>query len=98
MNVDRPYLDEIERGRFIALLRNLENPMILKIVPVPGGQSLEFDEGSATRRWLDSDLGSEWHLVSFHEIGFYTEDQDLVEFMQNEINWLSDRLTKATRT
>jgi hypothetical protein len=36
-----------------------------KLVRVPPGQSLEMDEGSATRRWLHGDLGSKFHLVEF---------------------------------
>lgn len=36
-----------------------------KAVPVPCGQSLDFDADDATRRWLWPVLGSEWHLVEF---------------------------------
>jgi hypothetical protein len=36
-----------------------------KWVVVPEGQSLDFDEGTATRRWLHPHLGSEWHLFDF---------------------------------
>lgn len=91
-NDARPYLAEITRGRFVALLRNLDDPMVQKIVPVPEGQSLEFDEGSATRQWLLPHLGREWHLLSFHEIGFYSEDCNLVAELQFEIAWLSRKV------
>lgn len=39
-----------------------------KEVPVPDGQSLDFDEGTATRRWLWPHLGAEWHLVEFRPV------------------------------
>lgn len=34
-------------------------------VVVPEGQSLDFDEGKATRAWLHPHLGREWHLFGF---------------------------------
>ena len=38
-------------------------------VPVPLGQSLDFDEGPvATRRWLHPYLGTQFHLVEFVEV------------------------------
>lgn len=38
-------------------------------VPVPFGQSLDFDEGpGATRRWLHPYLGTQFHLVEFVEV------------------------------
>ncbi len=38
-------------------------------VPVPAGQSLDFDPGpGATRRWLNPYLGTEFHLVDFVEV------------------------------
>ena len=38
-------------------------------VPVPPGQTLDFDDGpGATRRWLDPYLGEDFHLVEFVEL------------------------------
>ncbi len=38
-------------------------------VPVPDGQSLDFDPGlGASRRWLRQYLGAEYHLVDFVEV------------------------------
>lgn len=39
-----------------------------KEIPVPPGQSLGFDEDSATRRWLWPELDTEWHLVEFRPV------------------------------
>lgn len=39
-----------------------------KAVIVPTDQSLDFDEGDATRRWLWPYLGTDHHLVEFVEI------------------------------
>lgn len=40
-----------------------------RAVPVPDGQSLDFDPGpGATRRWLMPYLGDEFHLVEFVEL------------------------------
>lgn len=36
-----------------------------RLIPVPPGQSLGFDENGATRRWLAPYLGTEWHLIGF---------------------------------
>lgn len=36
-----------------------------KEIPVPEGQSLDFDEGTIYRCWLWPHLGDEWHLVEF---------------------------------
>jgi len=51
-------------AEFIAVLERHDHSE-RKEVPVPAGQSLDFDEGAATRRWLWPHLGNEWHLVEF---------------------------------
>lgn len=53
-----------EDFEYVALLRSHDYKRT-KWVVVPEGQSLEFDEGSATRRWLHPHLGTEWHLFGF---------------------------------
>lgn len=53
-----------EDFEFAALLRHHDMKQSKWIV-VPEGQSLDFDEGSATRRWLAPHLGSDWHLFGF---------------------------------
>lgn len=53
--------------RYVAILE-MHDETKRKAVLVPLGQSLEFDEGSATRRWLHPHLGTDWHLVEFIEI------------------------------
>ena len=51
--------------RYVAILGSLKESGILKLVMVPEGQSLDFDEGAATRRWLHPHLDRAWHLVAF---------------------------------
>ena len=50
---------------YVALLRHNDDPNNLKAVLVPTGQTLDFDEDAATRRWLWPHLGYEFHLVAF---------------------------------
>lgn len=52
----------------VAIIARLNNPSIQRAVLVPPGQSIDFDEGSATRRWLHPYLAYEWHLVRFIEV------------------------------
>jgi hypothetical protein len=54
-------------ARYIAILQRHDSDE-RKEVPVPVGQSLDFDEGSATRRWLCPHLENEWHLVEFRAV------------------------------
>ena len=53
--------------RYVALLKSHDGEE-LKTFRVPKGQSLEFDEGSADRKWLRPALGTRFHLLSFYEI------------------------------
>jgi len=53
-----------EDFRYAALLRHHDYKRSRWIV-VPEGQSLDFDEGRATREWLRPHLGTEWHLFGF---------------------------------
>jgi hypothetical protein len=53
-----------EDFQFAALLIHHDHKQT-KWVVVPEGQSLEFDEGAATRKWLRPALGSEWSLFMF---------------------------------
>jgi hypothetical protein len=46
----------------VAILKHHEWPD-WRAIELPPGQSVEFDEGSATRRWLHPALGTEWHLL-----------------------------------
>ena len=48
----------------VAILREFKSSKE-KAVIVPPGQSLDFDEDSATRKWLWPYLGKEWHLIKF---------------------------------
>ena len=57
--------------RFVAILETHVGvrPHKKIAVPVPIGQSLDFDEGpGANRRWLHPHLGSNFHLVEFIEL------------------------------
>lgn len=50
----------------ICVLGSLKEPGVFKMFRVPVGQSLEFDEDDATRKWLWPHLGAgEWHLIAF---------------------------------
>lgn len=66
--------------RYVAILGSLKERGILKLVMVPEGQSLGFDEGSATRLWLHPHLARAWHLVAFvpfhklEALDFYVAD------------------------
>lgn len=62
----KPLVHQLADGdvSYIALLESHDYKQ-LKWVPVPAGQSLDFDDGTATRRWLYPHLGSEWHLLRF---------------------------------
>ena len=55
--------------KHIAILQKHNDRNIFKLVPVPEGQSLEFDKEGATRRWLWPHIGNEWHLAEFVELG-----------------------------
>lgn len=39
-----------------------------RAIELPTGQSAEFDEGSATRRWLYPYLGTDWHLLDIVDV------------------------------
>jgi hypothetical protein len=41
---------------------------MLRAIIVPPGQSLDMDEGKASRKWLWPYLNSNWHLKEFVEI------------------------------
>jgi hypothetical protein len=49
----------------VAILRRHDAVGDYKLIPVPAGQSEDFDEDSATRRWLWPYLGYEYHLKAF---------------------------------
>jgi hypothetical protein len=49
----------------LAILGNLNAVHCFKIIQVPKDQSLEFDEGTATRRWLHPHLEGGYHLIEF---------------------------------
>jgi hypothetical protein len=51
----------------IAIIENHDRTTKRAIL-VPKGQSLDFDEGKITRKWLWPYLGSDWHLVEFLEV------------------------------
>ena len=57
------YTEVAVKGYVAVIERNDHSER--KEIPVPEGQSLDFDEGTASRRWLHPHLGSEWHLVEF---------------------------------
>lgn len=54
-------------GRYVALLERHDRTA-KKVVLVPGGQSLDFDKGTATRAWLHPHLGADWHLNEFYPL------------------------------
>ena len=58
----------MDETRFVAILQRHDSSKETKNVPVPDGQSLDFDEGAATRRWLWPHLGTEWHLMEFRPV------------------------------
>lgn len=57
--------------QYVAILRQHDRTE-KKAILVPAGQTLEFDEGDATRRWLWPYLGEEWHLAEFIPINMGT--------------------------
>jgi hypothetical protein len=52
----------------VAILRAHGYPDVVRAIAVPPGQSLDFDEGTASRRWLWDALGADWHLVGFCDL------------------------------
>ncbi len=68
----------MRRPRYIALLES-NNYLNWKAVPVPEGQSLNFDKGTITRVWLHHHIEGGWHLVGFFDVeaAGYNEIQPL---------------------
>lgn len=56
--------ESLSEARHFAILRNFADGTVLKLLPVPVGQSLEMDD-NGTRPWLWPLIGTEWHLVEF---------------------------------
>lgn len=56
----------------VAVLQHHDDYATFKVVRLAAGQSEDFDEGSATRRWLRPHLGDDYHLMAFVDL----EDQE----------------------
>jgi hypothetical protein len=67
-----------------------------KLVRVPVGQSLDFDKDGATRRWLHSDLGTEFHLAGFISTPAKPAQQ-APSGQQAELKALREALTRLER-
>ena len=94
MEAHRHDLDGVERGKFVVVLRNHDRRHF-KIFELPEGQTTEFDDNHAERKWLHPELGLDHHLVGFFEIGQYESGDDLISIQQNSIEYLNREVTEA---
>ena len=58
----------------VAILSSHDDPKVMRVIALSPGQSEEFDDDSATRRWVHPFLKGEWHLRSFVSLEFQDGD------------------------